>query len=101
MKKRYNIHHFFLDKDSSLTCCAVRISAMFIHSNMWQPIHFQIIVHSYLPTYNGYTQNRRRNVIDELIFIRMRGRESGNITKSIGVNSFVKSLKNVYELNIT
>ena len=32
----------------------------------------------------------------------MRGRESGNITKSISVNSFVKSLKNVvYELNIT
>ena len=32
----------------------------------------------------------------------MRGRESGYITNSIGVNSFVKSLKNVvYELNIT
>ena len=32
----------------------------------------------------------------------MGGRESGNVTKSIGVNSFVKSLKNVvYELNIT
>ena len=31
----------------------------------------------------------------------MRGRESGNITQSIGVNSFVKPLKNVlYELNI-
>ena len=55
-----------------------------------------------LPTYNGYVQNRRRNVIDELIFIRMRGLESGNIFKSIGVNSFVKSFKNVvYELNIT
>ena len=32
----------------------------------------------------------------------MRGRKSGNITKSIGVSSFVKSLKIVvYELNIT
>ena len=31
----------------------------------------------------------------------MRERESGNITKSIEVNSFVNSLKNVlYELNI-
>ena len=75
---------------------------MYIHSDMWQPIHFQIVVHSCLPTCNGYVQNRRRNVIDELIFVRMRGRESGNITKSIGVNSFVKSLENVvYELNIT
>ena len=54
---------------------------------------FQIVVHSCLPTFNGYVQNRRRNVINELIFIRMRGRESGNITKFIGVNSFVKSLK--------
>ena len=68
---------------------------MYIHSDMWQPIYFQIVVHSCLPTYNGYVQNRRKNVIDELIFIRMRGRESRNITKSIGVNSFVKSLKNV------
>ena len=75
---------------------------MYIHSDMWQPIHFQIVVHSCLPTYNGYVQNRRSNVIDELIFIRKRGRESGNITKSMGVNSVVKSLKNVaYELNIT
>ena len=75
---------------------------MYIHSDMWQPIHFQVVVHSWLPTYNGYGQNRRRNVIDEQIFIRMRGRESGNITKFIGVNSFVKSLKDVvYELNIT
>ena len=69
---------------------------MYIHSDMWQSIHFQIEVHSCLPTYNGYVQNRRRNVIDELIFIRMRGRESRNITKSIGVNSFVKSLKMWY-----
>ena len=75
---------------------------MYIHSDMWQPIHFQIVVHSCLLTYNGYVQNRRRNVIDELIFIRMRRRKSGNITKSIGVNSFAKLLKNVvYELNIT
>ena len=59
---------------------------MYIHSDMWQPIHFPIAVHSCLPTYNGYVQNKRRNVIDELIFIRMRGRESGNIIKSIGVN---------------
>ena len=69
---------------------------MYIHSDMWQPIHLQIVVHSCLSTYNGYVQNRRRNVIDELIFIQMRGRESGNITKSIGVNSFVKSLKMWY-----
>ena len=69
---------------------------MYIHSDMWQPIHFQIVVNSCLPTYNGYVQNRRRNVIDELIFIRMRRRESGNITKSIGVNSIVKSLKMWY-----
>ena len=68
---------------------------MYIHSDMWQPINFQIVVHSCLSTYNKYVQNRRRNVIDELIFIRLRGRESGNITKSTGVNSFVKSLKNV------
>ena len=55
-----------------------------------------------LPTYNGYVQNRRSKEIDELIFIRMRGSELENITKSIGVDSFVKSLKNVvYELNIT
>ena len=75
---------------------------MYIHSDKWQPIHFQIVVHSCLPTYNVYVQKRRRNVIDELIFIRMRGRESGNITKFTGVNSFVKSLKNVVcELNIT
>ena len=75
---------------------------MYVHSDMWQPIHFQIVGQSCLPTYNVYVQNRRRNVIDELIFIRMRGRESGNIIKSIGVNSLVKSLKNVlYELNIT
>ena len=75
---------------------------MYIHSDMWQPIHFQIVVHSCLPTYNGYVLNRRSNVIDELIFIRMRGRESKNISKFIGVNSFEKSLKNeVYELNIT
>ena len=74
---------------------------MYIHSDMQQPIHFQIVVHSCLPTYNGYLQNRRRNVIDELIFIRMRGCELGNITNFIGVNSFVKSLKNgIYELNI-
>ena len=66
---------------------------MYIHNDMWQPIHFQIVVHSCLPTYNGSVQNRRRNVIDEQIFIRMRRRESGNISKSIGVNSFVKSLK--------
>ena len=40
--------------------------------------------------------------MEELIFIRMRGRESGNITKSIVVNSFVKSLKNIeFEQNIT
>ena len=69
---------------------------MYIHSDMWQPVPFQIVVHSCLPTYNGYVQNRRRNVIDELILIRMRGRESGNIPKSIGINSFVKSLKMSY-----
>ena len=75
---------------------------MYIHSDMWQPIHFQIVLYSCLPTYNGYVQNRRRNVIDELIFIRMRGRKSGNITKSIRVSSFVKALKNVVcELKIT
>ena len=69
---------------------------MYIHSDMWQLVHFQIVVHSCLPTYNGYVQNRQSNVIDELIFIRMRGREPGNITKFIGVNSFVKSLKMWY-----
>ena len=40
---------------------------MYTHSDMWQPIHFQIVVQSCLPTYNGYVQNRQRNVIDELI----------------------------------
>ena len=71
---------------------------MYIHSDMWQPIHFQIVVHSYVyqHTTGSYVQNRRSNVIDKLIFIRMRGRESGNIPKSIGVNSFVKSLKMWY-----
>ena len=67
---------------------------------MWQPIHFQIVVHSCLPTYNEYIQNRRRNVIDELIFIRMRGRESGNITKSIEVICNVIQIV-VFELHIT
>ena len=73
---------------------------MYIHSDMWKPIPFQIVVHLCLPTYNEYVQNKRRNVIDELIFIRMRGRESGNITKPIGVNSFVKSLKMGYMKNV-
>ena len=40
--------------------------------------------------------------IDEINFIRMRGRDSVKATKSIGVDSFVESLKNVvWELKLS